>query len=231
MMPDQVRKWLRQVNRLLFCGFRRNGKAMGRSVSILAEDLSRNKCLSFSRFKYRVFYVLYPFVTYLLALPRAIATVRTNLQSDAGALGINWWNVFHQVEKVRQTLTGPSGMNAAWTEIEIRVSHVSIPISLLPTGYSRFPFCFGGGGAFVVFIDRLMEFSPACREVSVSSSCDTFHISSVISRWFYFTSTEIYCSAYKCTTAQDISSLTPDNCNRYISRNVVWNTKQLPCLN
>jgi hypothetical protein len=34
---------------------------------MLVEDVSRNKC--FFRFEYHIFYVLYPFVTYLLTLP------------------------------------------------------------------------------------------------------------------------------------------------------------------
>jgi hypothetical protein len=41
-----------------------NWKSNWTSVSMLVEDLSRNKV--FSRIKYRMFCVLYPFVTYLL---------------------------------------------------------------------------------------------------------------------------------------------------------------------
>jgi hypothetical protein len=41
----------------------------GTSVSMLVEDMSRNKCFFFSRFEYHMFYVLDPFVTYLLTLP------------------------------------------------------------------------------------------------------------------------------------------------------------------
>jgi hypothetical protein len=36
---------------------------------MLMEDMSRNKCF-FSRFEYYIFYVVYPFVTYLLTLAR-----------------------------------------------------------------------------------------------------------------------------------------------------------------
>jgi hypothetical protein len=46
------------------CGLRRDG----RSVSVLLKGMSRNKCFFFSRFKYHMFYVSYPFVTYLLTL-------------------------------------------------------------------------------------------------------------------------------------------------------------------
>jgi hypothetical protein len=53
MMPDQMQKWLRQPD--------------GTSVSILVENMSRN---FFFRFVCRMFYVLYPFVTYLLTFPR-----------------------------------------------------------------------------------------------------------------------------------------------------------------
>jgi hypothetical protein len=48
------------VKRFLYCGFRLDGT----SISMMVEDMSRNKC--FSRFEYHMFHVLYPFVTYLL---------------------------------------------------------------------------------------------------------------------------------------------------------------------
>jgi uncharacterized membrane protein len=38
---------------------------------MLVEDMSRNKYF-LSSFEYHMFYVLYPFVTYLLTLPRLI---------------------------------------------------------------------------------------------------------------------------------------------------------------
>jgi hypothetical protein len=59
-VETEVRKWLRKVKRLLCCEFRRTGKAMG-------QVYERNV---FSRFEYHMFYVLYPFVTCLLTLPR-----------------------------------------------------------------------------------------------------------------------------------------------------------------
>jgi hypothetical protein len=55
------------VKRLPCCRFRRTGKAMI-SVSVLAEDMSRNKCF-FPRSEYHMFHVLYPLVTYLLTVP------------------------------------------------------------------------------------------------------------------------------------------------------------------
>jgi hypothetical protein len=45
------------------CGFQHTGKAMGR----VCREIN-----VFSRFEYQVLYVLYPFVTYLLSLPRSI---------------------------------------------------------------------------------------------------------------------------------------------------------------
>jgi hypothetical protein len=64
-MPDQVRKWLRQQSKRLLCrGFRRDGT----SVSVLVEDMSRNNCF-FSSLEYHMFYVLYPFMAYILTLP------------------------------------------------------------------------------------------------------------------------------------------------------------------
>jgi hypothetical protein len=54
------------VKRLLCCGPLHTGRD-GARVSVLVEDMSRNKC--FLRLEYHTFYVLYPFVTYLLSLP------------------------------------------------------------------------------------------------------------------------------------------------------------------
>jgi hypothetical protein len=54
------------VNRLLCCGCRRNGKAMGQLHWCwwrICPEIN-----VFSRFQYLVFYVLYPFGTYLLTL-------------------------------------------------------------------------------------------------------------------------------------------------------------------
>jgi hypothetical protein len=53
------------IKRILRCAFRRTGKANGQ---LLVEDMWRNGCLS--KFEYHMFYVLYPFVTILLILPR-----------------------------------------------------------------------------------------------------------------------------------------------------------------
>jgi hypothetical protein len=61
-------KWLRQESKN-FCaaGFDALVKQWDKCI-MLVEDMSGNK--SFSRFKYHMLYVLYPFVTYLLTLPR-----------------------------------------------------------------------------------------------------------------------------------------------------------------
>jgi hypothetical protein len=54
------------VKRLLCCGFRRTGKAMGQ-VYLCWWRICRE--INVFRFEYHMFYVLYPFVTFLLALP------------------------------------------------------------------------------------------------------------------------------------------------------------------
>jgi hypothetical protein len=59
------------ARRLLCCLFRRIGKAMGQVLIVLVGDMSRN---IFFQFEYLIFYVLYPFVTYLLTLPRTIVS-------------------------------------------------------------------------------------------------------------------------------------------------------------
>jgi hypothetical protein len=58
------------VTRLLCSGFRHTGKAM-RQVYQCWWRICREIDV-ISRFEYHMFYVLYPFVTYLLTLPRTI---------------------------------------------------------------------------------------------------------------------------------------------------------------
>jgi hypothetical protein len=56
------------VKRLLCCGFRRTGKAMGHMHQCwwrICPEIN----VFFFRFEYHMFYVLYPFVTYLLTFP------------------------------------------------------------------------------------------------------------------------------------------------------------------
>jgi hypothetical protein len=77
MMPDQVALLILQqkqaaetiVKRLLCCRFRRTGKAMGQVYQcwwMICREIN-----VFSSFEYHIFYVSFPFVTYLLILPRA----------------------------------------------------------------------------------------------------------------------------------------------------------------
>jgi hypothetical protein len=56
----------KRAKRLLWCGFRRTGKAMGQEYQCWWR-ICREINVS-SRFEYRMFYVLHPFVTYLLTL-------------------------------------------------------------------------------------------------------------------------------------------------------------------
>lgn len=133
-----------------------------------------------SRFEYSVFCVLYPFLTYLLTLPFTIPTVRANLQSDhrctrhklvesnpttrKGTTNPNWaqWNEY-SAEKYCFNKNGDKNFPCIYSHFSIADWILSISILL--------------EGGIVVFTDRLMNSSPACREVSVSSSCDAFHFS------------------------------------------------------
>jgi hypothetical protein len=64
----EVQKWLRQQSKdLLYCGFQCTGKAMGQVHQCLWRVC--RKIIVFSRFEYHMFYILYPFVAYLLTLP------------------------------------------------------------------------------------------------------------------------------------------------------------------
>jgi hypothetical protein len=56
------------VKRLLCRGFRRTGKAMGQVYQCWWRI--RREINIFHSFEYHMFYVLYPFVSYLLTLPR-----------------------------------------------------------------------------------------------------------------------------------------------------------------
>jgi hypothetical protein len=73
MIPNQVWKWLRQQSKkLLCCVFRCTGKEMGQIYQCWRR-MSRNTC--FFKFEYNMFYVLYPFVSCLLTLPRIIVII------------------------------------------------------------------------------------------------------------------------------------------------------------
>jgi hypothetical protein len=56
------------VKRFLCCGFRRTGKAMGKCSNVGGVYVEKYVFLPGSNI---TFYVLYPFVTYLLTLPRS----------------------------------------------------------------------------------------------------------------------------------------------------------------
>jgi hypothetical protein len=75
------------VKRLLCCGFRHNGKAIGQAYQCWWRICWRINVLS--GFEYHMFYVLYLFVTYLLTLPR---TFRTSFLNDL-ASRVGGWNV------------------------------------------------------------------------------------------------------------------------------------------
>jgi hypothetical protein len=70
MMPDQVVKWLRQQLKyvLLCCGFRRTGEAIGQVYQCWWRICREINVLH--SFEYHMYYVLYPFVSYLLTLLR-----------------------------------------------------------------------------------------------------------------------------------------------------------------
>jgi hypothetical protein len=58
------------VKRLPWCGFRRTGKAMGQAYQCWWRICREINVLS--SFEYHMFYVLYPFASYLLTLPRRL---------------------------------------------------------------------------------------------------------------------------------------------------------------
>jgi hypothetical protein len=60
---------VRTAKRLLCCGFRRTGKAMGQLYQCWWR-ICREINVFFSGFRYHMFYILYPFVTYLLTPKR-----------------------------------------------------------------------------------------------------------------------------------------------------------------
>jgi hypothetical protein len=68
-MPYQVALLrLRQKQIFLCWGFRRTGKAMGQAYQCwwrICRDIN-----DFTRLEYHIFYILYPFVVYLLTVPR-----------------------------------------------------------------------------------------------------------------------------------------------------------------
>jgi hypothetical protein len=80
------------VKRLICCGFRRTGKAMGQMYQcwwMIYQEIN-----VFPRFEYHMFYVLYPFVTYeyLLTLPHT-----TDPFSDQVGVAITSWTRIREV--------------------------------------------------------------------------------------------------------------------------------------
>jgi hypothetical protein len=81
---DDVPKWLRQrVKRLKCCAFRLTSIAMGQIYQCWWRICPEINVIS--RFEYHIYYVLYPFVIYLLTLPRNIAW---NLQITTFVLNV-----------------------------------------------------------------------------------------------------------------------------------------------
>jgi hypothetical protein len=79
----------RAVKKLLCCGFRRNGNAMGQVYQCWLRICPEINV--FSMFERHMFYFLYPFVNYLLTLPRTTilrglfykaANIRTDICTD-----------------------------------------------------------------------------------------------------------------------------------------------------
>jgi hypothetical protein len=67
------------VERLLCCGFRRTGKTMGQMYQCWWRIRREINVFFFYSFEYHMFYVSYPFVMYLLTLPRTKSLI--NLHS------------------------------------------------------------------------------------------------------------------------------------------------------
>jgi hypothetical protein len=65
------------VKRLLCRGFRRTGKAMGHVYQCWWRIYREINV--FASFEYHIFYVLHPFVTYILSLPRTIREIFTKV--------------------------------------------------------------------------------------------------------------------------------------------------------
>jgi hypothetical protein len=64
---------------------------------MLMEDMSINKC--FFQFEYHMFYVLYPFLIYLLTFPRRCEdNTETNLK-EIGLEGVNWFHLAQDSEQ------------------------------------------------------------------------------------------------------------------------------------
>jgi hypothetical protein len=91
------------VKRLLYCGFRRSDKAMGRVYHCWWRTCREINV--FHRFEYHIFtlYVVYPFVTHLLTLPR-ICTGRSGITVN-GNLDILFLFTLQLSEGLRSLVT------------------------------------------------------------------------------------------------------------------------------
>jgi hypothetical protein len=67
-MPDQVRKWQRQQSKHFYAaGIDALVKRWDKYINVVGGYVEKQ--MFFSGFKYQMFYISYPFVTYLLTLP------------------------------------------------------------------------------------------------------------------------------------------------------------------
>jgi hypothetical protein len=72
MMPDQVRKWMRQQSKDFYAaGFDALVKWRDKRINVVGEYVEKKMFLP--SFEYHLFYVLYPFVAYLLTSSRLIS--------------------------------------------------------------------------------------------------------------------------------------------------------------
>jgi hypothetical protein len=90
------------VNRHLCCEFRRTGKVVGQVYQCW-----RRICREihvFARFEYHMFYVLYPFVTYLLTLPLSSVEVYWRFEE------MHWLHIFFSLALQPQFWPWPTSM-------------------------------------------------------------------------------------------------------------------------
>jgi hypothetical protein len=89
------------VKRLLCCGFRRTGKAMGQVYQCWWRICREVNIVP--RYEYHMFYFLYPFVACLLTLPRNLLTRITDVNEEKSYLKAPKLN-FHLTYNARNSL-------------------------------------------------------------------------------------------------------------------------------
>jgi hypothetical protein len=156
--------------RLLCCGFRRTGKAMGQVYQFWLRICREINV--FSMFEYHVFYVLYPFVTHLLTLSRTVPV--KNSTEDLFKFLLFMYYVRFKTPTRR------------WHYCMLKDLRYSRHLAVTYRGISRFSLA--GNNLFLIFILYSISSFPLVFSYLYPINCLILHLFPVFRCCFFFIS-------------------------------------------